>query len=140
MAAECDRSCGVHAICCCMVAQESGHAVMMPVSEHHPLQECRHFVAGTPNHTGIAQDTNDETGPLGMQILYDSLGVVILGTVVDGDCGPDAVCIMFGWPQTYERRCQLRHDVCEYLSEHAEEHWMQDILVQCQELHKDDVA
>ena len=40
----CTNTCPVDVVCCCL-EQRDGLPRMMPVSEEHPLSECRHFVA-----------------------------------------------------------------------------------------------
>ena len=42
--------------------------------------------------------------------FYSTLGLALLGTVVDGDCGIDVACQMEGLPQTAEQRTLLREE------------------------------
>ena len=42
--------------------------------------------------------------------FYDELGVTLVGTVMDGDCGLDLSCMMLGLPQTFENRQALREE------------------------------
>ena len=82
---------------------------MCAVSEENPLSECRHFVAcaklvaipeppaAVADGAAVADDTVPATTFEG---TYEQLGVVLLGTVCDGDCGIDAACQMLSLPQT----------------------------------------
>ena len=45
-----------------------------------------------------------------IQSYYQRLGVVVLGTVTDGDCGVDCACQMLGLGSNSEARDQLRKD------------------------------
>ena len=42
--------------------------------------------------------------------VYDELGVTLVGTVMDGDCGLDLSCMMLSLPQTFENRQALREE------------------------------
>ena len=42
--------------------------------------------------------------------FYSSLGVALLGTVCDGDCGIDVACQMVSLPQTAGQRALLREE------------------------------
>ena len=97
------RSCGVEAVCCCFEVSES-HASMCPVSERHPLAMCRHYVACTAIPEGV------DFGGSSFESFYHQLGVALLGTVMDGDCGLDVACQMEGVAQALEDRIILRED------------------------------
>jgi hypothetical protein len=77
---------------------------MVPVSEEHPLYKCRHYVSAVAMPESLA-------GASGMQGYYNVLGMVLLGTVVDGDCGLDVACQMLGLPQLREARKTLRQEL-----------------------------
>lgn len=49
---------------------------------------------------------------MSFQAFYQRLGVILLGTVVDGDCGLDVCCQMLSLPQTFENRVALREERC----------------------------
>ena len=85
--------CAVDGVVCCVRALPSGRAEMVPVSEQHPLAECRHFVAGHRLDNAL------QCGGDSMESFYASLGIVLLGTVMDGDCGIDTACVMLGLPK-----------------------------------------
>ncbi|MCP4245177.1 MAG: hypothetical protein GY772_31950, partial [bacterium] len=108
-------------------------AEMLPVSEEHPLHECRHFVACHK------LDQPLDVGGSSLEAAYNRLGVVLLGTVMEGDCGVDAACMMLGLPQTTEKRSALRSEVSDYLCERSESPWMHDMLAACGELDQDDI-
>ena len=42
--------------------------------------------------------------------FYMNIGIALLGTVVDGDCGIDALCQMAGLPQTLLQRTVVREE------------------------------
>ena len=44
------------------------------------------------------------------EAFYSSMGMALLGTVVNGDCGFDAACQMLGLPQTADQRGLLREE------------------------------
>ena len=102
----CNRICGVDGVCCCLEVASSGHPVMRPVSSDNPLHECKHFVACTSIDGDLACDG------MSFQAFYQRLGVILLGTVVDGDCGLDVCCQMLSLPQTFENRVALREECC----------------------------
>ena len=127
----CTRICAVDGVCCCLVPDEVGEAVMMPVSDTHPLSMCSHFVAAVQMH-GISH----EGGP-SLQGYYSSRGVAVLGTVMDGDCGIDVACQMLGLPQTPAQRAALREEISDYLLARLKTPWMQEIMGT---LHEVDIA
>ena len=101
----CTRECAVECVCCCMIACSSGLAEMRPVSEECPLHECCHFVAAC----WIPGRMDCQGSPL--QAFYSRRGMCLLGTVMDGDCGPDVACMMLGLPQAFTNRRTLREDL-----------------------------
>ena len=92
------------AVCCCFEVIDHGQARMVPVSEEHPLHETRHYVAAKQIDADGACIGDD------IQSHYQRLGVVLFGTVMDGDCGVDCACQMLGLASTREARDQLRKD------------------------------
>ena len=106
----CARSCVVDAVCCCVLgpAVAGGSASLMQVCEEHPLSECSHFVAACPLG-GYAE------GGASFHGFYSTLGVAVLGTVMDGDCGIDVACQMLSLPQTPAQRAGLREETAELL-------------------------
>ena len=74
-----------------------------------------------------------------MQSFYASLGIVLLGTVMDVDCGIDTDCMMLGLPQTSANRNALRQEIADYLLDRAERPWLHQLLVVCEELRVEDL-
>lgn len=102
---ELSRAPAVDAIACCAVPQDSGPPVWAPVSEDRPLIMCNHFVAG------VCTDFVDVTGDLStVDGLYSALGVHVVSTLADGDCGLDCMLQMIQEVSTPEARRQLRQD------------------------------
>ena len=124
----CTADCAVQGVTCCPRALPSGIVQMLPISEEVPLHDCRHFIACHALEHGLecAGDSIDS--------FYGRLGLVLLGTVMDGDCGPDVACMMLGIAQTRENRTSLRKEVSDYLLERHACPWIHQLLVVCQEL------
>lgn len=108
--ARCHTGCAVDGVCCCLKATESGYTQLRPVSEEASLSECSHFVACIP-----ADGMDVDSEGTSIQSFYGRLGRVILGTVMDGDCGIDVACMMLGIPQTVQARRQLREDCKQFM-------------------------
>ena len=121
-------------IVCCLRSLDDGRVEMVPVSDEHPLHECRHFVAG---HKFTGELECEGTS---MQAFYGRLGVVLLGTVADGDCGLDVACMMLGIPQTADNLNALRREVSEYLCERFDTPWMHRLLLVMCELNAGDMG
>ena len=93
------KPCVVDAVACCMVpAVAGGHAEMMPVSAMRPLTDCNHFIAAVPM-ADVLPGWGDS-----IEALYSSMGMAVLGTVMDGDCGTVVACQMMRLPQTAAQR------------------------------------
>ena len=104
----CTRSCVVDAVCCCFEPRDNGHPLMVPVSETHPLGMCRHYVAGARmdlDEPGRCRAAGDS-----LESFYYNLGIAVLGTVMDGDCGIDVCVQMLGQPQNEDTRIALREE------------------------------
>ena len=125
--------CAVEGVVCCMMAVPSGSAEMVPVSEDHPLRECRHFAA-----CGKLENALECSGE-SIQSFYGRLGVVLSGAVMDGECGLDIACVMLGLSQTLENRNALRREIADYLCERHDVAWMHQLLIVCAELNVEDV-
>ena len=95
---------------------------MTPVSETHPLGMCSHFLAA------VRIDGGAFRGGPGLQGFYNNIGVAVLGTVMDGDCGIDVACQMLGLPQTAAQRAAVREEVSDYLLARLKTPWMQEIM------------
>ena len=101
----CRTLCAVDGVCCCLQpAAAVGRARLMPVSDAHPLGLCKHYLAAASMGGSLAGEAHDIEG------FYSTLGVAVLGTVMDGDCGIDVMCQMLSLPQTFQQRLALRED------------------------------
>ena len=125
--------CAVDGVVSCMKALPSGRVQMIHVSEEHPLAECRHFIACHTLDNPLPCEGDE------IESFYGRLGVVLLGTVMDGDCGIDTACMMLSLPQTKAVRDALRREIADYLVDRCECRWMHQLLVVCAELHIEDV-
>ena len=125
--------CAVDGVVCCVRALLSGRAEMVPVSEQHPLAECRHFVACHRLDNAIECEGD------GIESFYARLGIVLLGTVMGGDSGIDTACMMLGLPHTSTNRNALRQEIADYLLDRAERPWLHQLLVVCEELRVEDL-
>ena len=94
---------------------------------------CSHFVAA------VRMDGVSHAGGPGLQGYYNSIGVAILGTVMDGDCGIDVACQMLGLPQTPAQRAALREEISDYLLARLKTPWMQELMGTLQEVDIADV-
>ena len=97
-----------------------------------PVVICRHFVATVMAIPAAAIPSEAEGATV--QGFYESRGLVVIGSVVDGDCGIDVMNMMLDQPQSIGNRTQLRTEISDYLMDRAGEPWMQDVLVVCEEI------
>ena len=67
---------------------------------------CRHYVACCR----IDKEPEAVHHALAFEDFYYRLGVALLGTVMDGDCGLDVCCQMLGILQNVTNRNSLRKD------------------------------
>jgi hypothetical protein len=129
------RQCAVEAVCCALVATPEGAARLMPISEEHTLHQCCHFVActtvGGAAVAGVAATAFEK--------MYNEFGLVVLGTVVDGDCGIDVMTMMLSSPSTLEARKELRIELSDYLIQRIGEPWMIQLMGACGELSEEDL-
>ena len=140
---DCTAQCAVQVVCCALKAQPTGHAQLCAISEELPLSTCRHFVAAvTAPEAAVAESAvaASSYGASEFERLYQSLGVVVLGSIIDGDCGLDVMTMMLSLPQTFEARKKLRIDISDYLIARVEEPWMHHLMVACGELSAEDVS
>ena len=73
-------------------------------------------------------------------MFYSRLGVTVLGTVTDGDCGIDLMCLMGGLEQNLASRIALREQLSDFLLKHLTDPWMLDIMAVCQEIKAEELA
>ena len=69
-----------------------------------------------------------------MTAVYSRCGILVLETVVDGNCGIDVMCQMEQIEASAENMINIRRDISDYLLERAGQRWMHELLVACQEL------
>ena len=81
---------------------------MVPVSEDHPVNECRHFVARHKLEHELECEGDS------IESYYGCFGIVLLGTLMDGDCGIDTACMMLGLSQTSCNRNALRQEISDF--------------------------
>ena len=107
---KCAKPCAVDAVCCC-VKSTGVNVQLMQVSEDYPLNVCNHYVGGVAmgcQGPAVAVPT--------IEGFYTSLGIALLGTICDGDCGIDVACKMLGLHQTARQRALLREEPLEHCS------------------------
>ena len=124
----CNVLCAVDGVCCCLGSAVAGAATLFPASKEHPLNECLHFLAASRIEADVAAEGPDIVS------FYTRLGVVVLGIVMDGDCGIDTMCEMLQRPQSYDSRVNIREELHDYLIERIREPWMQEVTHACQEI------
>jgi hypothetical protein len=129
----CPTRCTIDAVACCMVASSRSLPDMHAVSAAHPLRSVKHWLGGI----SIATCEADDGTPVGT--FYRHHGVVVLGSVTDGNCGIDVMCQMLGLTQSIEQFYDVRTALAAYLVARAEVPWMHDLLVACQEVTEEDV-
>ena len=129
----CTKRCAVDAVTCCMVPRSGGHGEMVPVSEAHPLSQCRHFVACAT--LGIPLSVPGTS----IESFYQRLGQVVLGTVTDGDCGLDVMSQMIDRSQSSVSFTALREELAEYMVPRIKLPWMQDLMAALREIDFDDL-
>ena len=128
------RPCACDGVACAMEARSSGHAEMYPISDHHPLSSTRHWIAATRIHMDLGVGSNP------MQEFYNRLGLVLLGTLTNNDCGLDVMCMMMQEPQTAGARDALRIELSDYLLDRLRKPWMMDMMAAMCEVDAADVA
>ena len=125
--------CAVDAVVCCMRSLPTGRAELLQVSEDPPLADCRHFVACHKITTSQEREGDS------IEAFYGRLGIVLLSTAMDGDCGVDTACRMLGLPTNASSREELRREIADYLLERHATPWMHQLLAVCEELPMEDV-
>ena len=135
----CHTECVVDGVWCFMEPRDAGHAVPKPVSKHFPLGKCQHFLACIPIVGFKAFEGFEATCSTEADEYYRGLGKTILGTVCDGDCGPDLMLSMLSMPSNDATRQILRDDIADWILQVAEKDWFWDILIATQELDASDV-
>ena len=106
--------------------------------------QASHFVLGVPvagEEGARAHAAYAVRGPDGFSDDPRSLHTAALAagfgcqpTVQDGDCGPDTMSMLLGWPRSLKTRRSIRAALAEALREGAEDTAWQEAWVACQEL------
>ena len=107
-ASSCTKPCAVAAIVSAVVADADGHLVGVPISEEYPLYRCRHFFASicVPGLGAMCASNSP------LEKFYSKLGVTVLGTLMEGNCGIDVMCQMLSDPSNDANLKRLRTDTC----------------------------
>ena len=130
--------CAVDGVCVACEPAVAGPSKMYPISDMRTARKTSHFVAAV-SVGDILLEPGYQCGSELERFYYDR-GVVVLGTVCDGDCGIDVVCQMIGAPQTPEQRRLVRQGIADWLLLRLREPWVHDLMVALQELEAADVA
>ena len=129
----CTRPCECDGVACATQARTSGPPEFHPISAAHPLRTARHFVAAQQIHMDLG------VGVGALQEFYNPLGVTLLGTVTDNDCGLDTMCMMLPGVQTFERRLEIRARLSDYVLRRMQTSRLRDLMVATCELNKEEV-
>ena len=132
-ATRCTMPTNVDAVVCCVVCQDSGIATFEPVSDQHPLNECRHFLAAMPMHCPM-------DGGVGIRGYYNKLGMVLRDAVADGNCGLDVMCQMKGLQREPLHMNMLRTDIADFIIQNATEPWLHELMVATGELSPEELT
>ena len=139
--------CAVDGVCVAMKPAVAGPPEMCPITEELSAHSISHFVAGIrmdfdtfgPSHScGGASGPSHICGTA-LEAFYTELGVLVVGTVADGDCGIDTMCQMVGTPQSREERYKHRQEIADFLLLRLREPWLHEMMVCLQEVESDDV-
>ena len=109
---------------------------MEPLSESHQLKDTKHYLSALPF---VPDDPDDYASGSCITGFYAKLGMCIMGTVMDGDCGPDTASQMLGWEQSQQHRHALREEISDYLMARVRLPWMQELMANLQEIRHDDL-
>ena len=82
-------------------------------------------MAAFPDGTGSLPSGDQSLGEGASEVTttfyatYLSLGLHIVQTVVDGDCGLDTMCLMLGWKRCKQNRDSLRSEMAAFALKHV---------------------
>ena len=111
-------------LCRVVVDEDTGLLQVFRVTDDASAMAANHFVACLPCEVDHHDDGVAEDGwyveDADIVSYYQSVGVLVVHTVRDGDCAFDAMCLMVGEPRTAARRAELRFELVDYLLKHAE--------------------
>ena len=132
----CNHDCAVDAVRCCIVHADTGHVDIMPVSEHHPVKECWHYMGAVSDPVACPQTADAQANA---HNYYEALQVQVVPTICDGDSALDVMNMMLGKPQSYENRCLLRDAIADWILQVGQKEWFWDILMATGEIAQADV-
>ena len=91
----------VSGISCTPIARAGGGVELVPICDDYPLSQTRHFVAGIQVPADALLENSVSSS---FQVLYASLGIAVIGSVLDGDCAFDVMTMMLGIPASLSAR------------------------------------
>ena len=101
----CSAAVAADAVACACIVKGSGQIRdFAPIGDAHPLHTCRHWLSAV--HIGEPLDDSSSE----IVSYYSKMGLAILGTVTNGDCGIDVMCLMAGEEETAANRARIRED------------------------------
>ena len=104
------------------------------------MDQCRHYMAAIPILMPGNKTAPAEKADTPFEQYYLDRGRTVIGTVGQGDCGLDLMCIMLDMKQGPGARTLLRSQLGDYIRLHANKTWMWELMLACCELEPDDVA
>lgn len=129
---QCTTPCAVSAIPCALAAKAGGAVECVPISDQHPLRRTCHYLGGIHMPGTAVAGNADFT--CGFEVFYAKIGVAVISTVMDGDCGLDVMCQMLGRPPSLAARCEIRDAISDYLMARIRTSWMHELMLALQEL------
>jgi hypothetical protein len=132
----CVHECAVDAVRCCITHSSNGHVDIMPVSEHHPVKECWHYVAAVCNPVEGSQTADAHAN---VQDYYEAKQLQVVPTICDGDGALDVMSKMLGITHTHENRCLLRDEIADWILQVGQKEWFWDVLVATGDIAQADV-
>jgi hypothetical protein len=132
----CDCECAVDAVRCCITHSSDRHVDIMPVSEHHPVKDCWHYVAAVSNSV---EGTQTADAHANVHDYYAARNLQVVPTICDGDGALDVMNKMLGTAHTHENRCLLRDEIADWILQVGHKEWFRDVLVATGELAQADI-
>ena len=118
--------CPVLAVACVYkVEEDTGAAMLWPISADLGEHNMNHFVAAVPRQSAVAAAIGSGSGD-DVSTFYARLGLDVQETVADGDCGLDVMCLMLGLERVEATRKRLRLELSDWLLQQADDEQLQD--------------